>query len=79
MKRPIISPYHVTVENGRRVLISDCKRILEYSPEGITVLLGKATVSVRGKELTLCDFLGDEIQINGTVELVCFNGDKDEK
>ena len=68
-------PYHVLVENGNKTLVSSCRRILEYSPERIEIQLKSARVSICGKDLTLCDFFGDELQIAGVVEMVNFKGE----
>jgi len=62
VKRPLHSTYHIVIENGKRVLISDCKRINEYTPEKIEVTLHGGSVTVCGQGLTLCDFFGDEIK-----------------
>ena len=76
MKRRLNSTYHIVIENGEKVLISDCKRINEYTPEKIEVALRSGSVTVCGKDLTLCDFFGNEIQIGGSVEGVLLKGDK---
>ncbi|MBE6619237.1 MAG: hypothetical protein E7626_05595 [Ruminococcaceae bacterium] len=76
VKRPLHSTYHIVIENGKRVLISDCKRINEYTPEKIEVTLHGGSVTVCGQGLTLCDFFGDEIQIGGKVEGVLLKGEK---
>lgn len=79
MKKPLLSPYHVVVENGKKVLVSCCKRIIEYSPEKIEVKLSETYVSICGKDLTLCDFFGDEIQINGRIYSIAFKGERNEE
>ncbi len=59
--------YHILIENGKKVLISGCRKILEYSPEKIRILLSGESITLTGKELTLYDFFGNEIQISGNI------------
>ncbi len=79
MKKPFLHPYHMVVENGRKILISDCLRILEYSPEGIKILLHSGKILIKGKDLTLSDFFGDEMQICGIIDTIYLQGDKCEE
>ncbi len=75
MKKPSLHTYHIVVENGKKILVSDCKRILEYTPERIRILLHTGVISICGKDLTLSDFFGDEIQICGIVKSIDLQGD----
>ena len=68
------SPYHVLVENGTKVLISSCRKILEYSPEKIEIKLKDDRILLCGSDHTLCDFFGDELQIGGKIESISFMG-----
>ena len=79
MKSTPLHPYHILIENGKRVLISDCRKILEYSPERIIILLHSGQIELIGSALTLCDFFGDEIQIRGALAGIVLKGENDEK
>ena len=68
--------YHILIENGKKVLLSGCRKIIEYSPEKIKVLLSGESVTLIGKELTLYDFFGDEIQISGNIEALEISSEK---
>ncbi len=79
MKNTPMRHYHMVLENGRKILISDCIRILEYSPEKIKILLHSGKVILSGRDLAMSDFFGDEIQICGIIENICLQGEKSEK
>ncbi len=78
MKNTSLHRYHIVLESGKRILVSDCKGILEYTPERIRILLHSVTVSICGRDLTLSDFFGDEIQICGMIEGISIQGEKNE-
>ncbi|MBR3715755.1 MAG: YabP/YqfC family sporulation protein [Clostridia bacterium] len=59
--------YHILIENGKKTLVSGCRKILEYSPERIKIQLHREIITLLGSDLTLYDFFGDEIQISGKV------------
>ncbi|MBQ1225731.1 MAG: YabP/YqfC family sporulation protein, partial [Clostridia bacterium] len=56
------------IENGKKILISDCKKILEYSPECIKILLSKELITLIGENLSLYDFFGSEVQVSGNIK-----------
>ena len=60
--------YHILIENGKKILISDCQKILEYSPERIKILLTKEIITLVGENLSLYDFFGSEIQVSGNIK-----------
>lgn len=60
--------YHILIENGKKILVSSCKKILEYSPERIRILLSGGIIILMGKELTLYDFFGNDVQISGNIQ-----------
>lgn len=79
MRSPLTASYHITVENGKRTLISDCKQIIEYSPEKITLMLTRAQITLIGDDLTLSDFFGEEVQIRGKIKSITIEGEANEK
>ena len=60
--------YHILIENGKKVLVSDCKKILEYSPERIKILLSNEQITLIGENLSLYDFFGSEVQVSGNIK-----------
>lgn len=68
MKGKPVPIYHMVVENGNKILVSDCKQILSYSENVITLLLSRAEIRIGGRDLSLCDFFGSEVQINGRID-----------
>lgn len=60
--------YHILIENGKKVLVSDCKKILEYSPERIKILLSNELITLIGENLSLYDFFGSEVQVSGNIK-----------
>ena len=69
------SPYHLLIENGTRLLVSSCEKILGYSPEKIEIQLKGGRILICGSALSLCDFCGDELKIGGVIEKVILRGD----
>ena len=60
--------YHILIENGKKTLISDCQKILEYSPQRIKILLSKEIITLIGENLSLYDFFGSEVQVSGNIK-----------
>ena len=69
--------YHILIENGKKILISDCKKILEYSPECIKILLSKELITLIGENLSLYDFFGSEVQVSGNIKALEILSDSD--
>jgi sporulation protein YqfC len=77
MRNIIHESYHILIENGKKTFISDCKKILEYSPERIKILLSKELITLIGEDLSLCDFFGSEVQVSGNIKALEILSDSD--
>ncbi len=71
----IYEGYHILIENGKKILISDCKKIIEYSPERIKILLSKELITLIGENLSLYDFFGSEVQLSGNIKALEISSD----
>lgn len=58
----------LTVSGNRRALIEGHRGILAYSPEQISVSLGRETLTVFGTALQLSAMNGDELLITGRIQ-----------
>lgn len=67
MKDIIHRDYHILIENGKKVLVSNCRKILEYSPERIRLRLFGECITLVGENLSLYDFFGSEVQVSGNI------------
>lgn len=67
MGNTVHKAYHIIIENGKKVQISNCQKILEYSPERITLLLCKECIRLIGENLSLYDFYGNDAQVSGNI------------
>ncbi|MBQ8742849.1 MAG: YabP/YqfC family sporulation protein [Clostridia bacterium] len=70
MKTFKIPLYHIIIENGSDILISDCRQILSYSETLISIRVSGAEIEIVGDRLYLCDFFGSEVRIKGCIEKV---------
>ena len=61
-----------SVISNRRLVVSGCKRIAEYSSCRVSLELCDQILTVEGRELTVRAYCGDELEISGYIDAVRF-------
>ncbi len=64
----------IELEGNARVLVGDCRGILEYEPETVKLRAGKRLIRVCGRCLDLCNLTDSTVVIRGTVHSLEFEG-----
>lgn len=62
----------LTVTGDTALCIENYKSLLEYTGEQIIVSTQKGRLLVRGRNLEICFYTGDEMQISGQFQEICF-------
>ncbi len=57
---------------NKRIIITDCKSIIDYSKESIAIDLGELKMKISGKNLVADSFVFDQTDICGVIEKIEF-------
>ena len=67
-----INDSRIVIDGENRVLIENCKRVLSYSKESIS-LRARVKVTVNGENLDLLSYSNDNVGIVGKIKAVSFD------
>ncbi len=62
----------VELYGNKRVLIADCKSVIDYSENSIALDLGELKIKISGKKLVCDSFVYGQTDITGLIEKVEF-------
>ncbi len=57
----------IELYGNRRIIVLDCKCVLDYSKEHIVLDLGKLNLKITGKNLVTSSFVYGQTDINGEI------------
>ncbi len=64
----------IELEGNSRVLVGDCRGVLEYEPETVKLRAGKRLIRICGRCLDLCNLTEHTVVVRGTVHSLEFEG-----
>lgn len=69
-----ISDAVIELYSNKRLLVFDCKGVVDYSDESIVLDLGERKLKVLGKKLVVDSFVFDQTDIRGNITSLEFIG-----
>lgn len=57
---------------NKRLIIFDCKSVIDYSPQSIVMDLGECKLKVEGTELVVDSFVFDKTDVKGNINAIEF-------
>ena len=67
----------IELSGNKKMIISDCRYIADYSEAKIVLNIGRLDIEVIGDDLTLSGFSYGETCIEGTIVSICFREGED--